>query len=90
MSEEQMEDKLETQENKFLIILVTFLGIIWIILMIIDFTSESIPGFIYFLYGLLNIGALLIYFRSREKKRQSKWIKTSLFEDRDEKKAEQK
>jgi len=88
MSEEQVEEKMETEENKFLIMMGVFLGIIWVIFIVIDLTSDGLAGFIYFLYGLFNIGAFLVYFRSKEKKKQSKWIKTSLFNDKDEKKEE--
>ncbi len=55
----------------------------------IDISSEDgLAGFIYFIYGIINIGAFLIYFKSREKKKSTKWIKTSLFDEPDEKKEE--
>ena len=84
MSEEQIEEKLAAQENKVLIILGIFLGLIWVILIVIDITGEGINGFIFFIFGLLNIGAFLVYFNSKSKKSQDKWIKTSLFEENGE------
>ncbi len=84
MSEEQIEEKLQSQENKFLIILGVILAVFWIVLIVLDLTGDGIAGFIYFVYGLLNIGAFLVYFRTKEKKSQEKWIKTSLFEEKTE------
>jgi len=85
MSEEQFEEKMQSQENRVLIILGIFLTLMWVILLVIDITGDGMPGFIYFLYGIFNIGALLVYFRSKNKKSQEKWIKTSLFEEEEEK-----
>ena len=84
MSEEQIEEKLQTQESKVLLVLGAFLGLIWIILIVIDVTGDGMPGFVYFLYGIFNIGAFLVYFSSKNKKSQEKWIKTSLFEEKNE------
>jgi len=84
MSEEQIEEKLQTQESKVLLVLGAFLGLIWIILIVIDVTGDGMSGFVYFLYGIFNIGAFLVYFSSKNKKSQEKWIKTSLFEEKNE------
>lgn len=81
MSEEQFEEKMQSEENKVLIILGIFLTLIWVALIIIDVSGDGMPGFVYFVYGILNIGAFLVYFRSKAKKSQDKWIKTSLFEE---------
>lgn len=86
MSEEQLEQKMDTEENKVLIIMGIVFGIIWVILLVIDLTGSDISGFIYFLYGLLNIGVFLLYMKSKLKKSQDKWVKTSLFEERDDEK----
>lgn len=86
MSEEQLEQKMDTEENKVLIIMGIVFGFIWIILLVIDLTGSVISGFIYFLYGLLNIGVFLLYMKSKLKKNQDKWVKTSLFEERDDEK----
>jgi uncharacterized membrane protein YsdA (DUF1294 family) len=87
MSEEQFEEKMRSQENRVLIILGIFLAVIWVALIVIDVSGEGMNGFVYFIYGILNIGAFLVYFRSKAKKSQEKWIKTNLFEEEDEKKA---
>ena len=84
MSEEQIEEKLQTEESKVLIVLGIFLCLIWIILIVIDVTGGGMSGFVYFIYGILNIGAFLVYFSSKNKKSQDKWIKTSLFEENNE------
>ena len=85
MSEEQLEEKMQAQENKVLITLGIVLFVFWVMLIVIDITGEGLAGFIYFLYGLLNIGAFLVFFRTKAKKNQEKWIKTSLFEEKDDK-----
>ena len=85
MSEEQIEEKMSAQENKVLIVLGIVLFAFWVVLIVIDITGEGLAGFIYFLYGLLNIGAFLVYFKSKSKKSQDQWIKTNLFEEKDEK-----
>jgi len=79
MSEEQFEEKMQSQENRVLIILGIFLASIWVVLIVIDVSGEGMNGFVYFVYGLLNIGAFLVYFRSKAKKSQEKWIKTEMF-----------
>ena len=81
MSEEQIEEKMQSEENRVLIILGIFLTLIWVVLIVIDVSGEGMNGFVYFVYGILNIGAFLVYFRSKAKKSQEKWIKTSLFEE---------
>lgn len=87
MSEEQLEEKMESEESKVLIIMGIVFGLIWVILLLIDtLGTQPISGFIYFLYGLLNIGVFILYMRSKSKKNQDKWVKTSLFEERDEEK----
>ena len=86
MSEEQIAEKIQAEENKFMIILGAFLGLIWIILIIIDVFGSGLHGSLYFIYGIFNIGAFVFYSRSRNKKSQDRWIKTSLFEEKDEKK----
>jgi len=86
MSEEQLEQKMDTEENKVLIIMGIVFGIIWVILLVIDLTGSAMSGFIYFLYGLLNIGVFLLYMKSKLKRSQDKWVKTSLFEERDDEK----
>jgi len=88
MSEEQLEEKMESEESKVMIIMGIVFGSIWVIIFLIDILgTQRISGFIYFLYGLLNIGVFLIYMKSKAKKDQDKWVKTSLFEEQDEKKA---
>ncbi len=84
MSEEQLEEKMKIEENKVLIIMGIVFGAIWVILLVIDLTGTVISGFIYFLYGLLNIGAFLLYMKSQAKKNQDKWVRTSLFEENQE------
>ena len=75
MSEEQMEEKLETQENKVLIVLGVFLGVIWISFLVINFTVEGLPGFVYIIYGVINIGTLIVYFKIQRKEKIKKWLK---------------
>ncbi|MHA1720348.1 MAG: hypothetical protein ACTSWX_14000 [Promethearchaeota archaeon] len=78
MAEEQLEEKMEKEENKVLIILGSVLGVIWILLFIF---SDS--GFMFFLYGLINIGVFLIYIKAKSKKSQGRWVKSSLFEEKE-------
>ena len=87
MSDEQLAKKIQAEENKFLIMLGLFLGLVWIILIIIDVFGGGMDGSLYFLYGIFNIGAFIFYSRSRNKRSQEKWIKTTLYEEEDEKKA---
>lgn len=87
MSDEQLAKKIQAEENKFLIMLGLFLGLVWIILIIIDVFGGGMDGSLYFLYGIFNIGAFVFYSRSRNKRNQEKWIKTTLYEEIDEKKA---
>ena len=84
MSEEQFEEKMQSEESRVLIILGIFLTLIWVFLIVIDVTGDGLAGFIYFIYGIFNVGAFLVYFRSKNKKSQEKWIKTNLFEEEDE------
>ncbi|QEE15656.1 hypothetical protein DSAG12_01483 [Promethearchaeum syntrophicum] len=87
MSEEQIAEKMQAEENKFMMILASLLALVWVILIIIDIAGVLDPS-IYFLYGLFNIGAFIFYNRSRNKRASERWIKTTLFEDKEEKKAE--
>ena len=89
MSEEQFEEKMASQESRVLIILGIFLALIWVVLIVIDVSGDGMNGFVYFVYGILNIGAFLVYFSSKSKKSQEKWIKTNLFEEEDEKKVKE-
>ena len=62
MSEEQIEKKMKNEENSVLIIMGIVLGIIWVVLVVIDVVSESgLAGFIYFFFGIINIGVFLLY-----------------------------
>ncbi len=90
MSEEQIAEKIQAEENKFMIILGAFLGVVWIILIIIDVFGGGLDASLYFIYGIFNIGAFVFYTRSRNKKSQDKWIKTTLFEEIEEKKEEER
>jgi len=90
MSEEQIAEKIQAEENKFMIILGAFLGVVWILLIAIDIWGGGLDGSLYFIYGIFNIGAFVFYTRSRNKKSQEKWIKTTLFEEIEEKKAKEK
>ncbi len=87
MSEEKLQESMVSEENKVLIIMGIIFGVIWIILFVVDITSpiNGVSGFIYFLYGLLNVGVFLLYMKSKSKKDQDKWIKTSLFDEKEEK-----
>ena len=88
MSDEQLAKKLQGEENKFMIIMGSILGLIWVILILIDVFGGVIDGSLYFLYGIFNLGAFIFYSRARNKRSQEQWIKTSLFEEQDEKKEE--
>ena len=78
MTEEQLKEKMEKEENKVLIILGTVLGVIWILLF-----ALKASGFMFFLYGLINIGVFLIYIKAKSKKSQGRWVKSSLFEEKE-------
>ena len=84
MTEEQIAEKIQAEENKFMMILGALLGLVWIILIVIDVFGGGLDASLYFLYGIFNIGAFVFYARSRNKKSQEKWIKTSLFEEKNE------
>ena len=90
MTEEQVAEKIQAEENKFMMILASGLALVWIILILIGVFGGGVDGSIYFLYGLFNIGAFIFYNKSRNKRAAEKWIKTNLFEDMDEKKANEK
>ena len=83
MTEEQIAEKMQAEENKFMMILASLLALVWIILIIIDIVG-TMDGSLYFLFGLFNIAAFIFYNKSRNKRASEKWIKTSLFEDKDE------